>query len=169
MATSAMQATASALAARLRDLDALLGEIDDETYRWQPPGGISGTIGAHVRHCLDHVDAVLAWRPGVPLSYDQRRRATSIEQDRAAGRQRLLEVADLLEHWDGQAAALVLSLQITRDGAPVHAPTSLARELGFALQHTIHHQAVLAVLLASRHVHVPAGFGLAPATPWPVT
>jgi uncharacterized damage-inducible protein DinB len=43
--------------------------------------------------------------------------------------------------------------------------TSLARELVFALQHTIHHQAIVAVLLHEQGIAAPAEFGYAPSTP----
>ena len=103
------------------------------------------------------------------LSYDHRRRATLIEHDRRAARHRLLAVAEQLERFAGPTAALVLSPEISRHEAAVETPTSLAREFAFVLQHTIHHQAVIGVLLAMHHVPVPAGFGLAPSTPLPAT
>jgi uncharacterized damage-inducible protein DinB len=62
-------------------------------------------------------------------------------------------------------APLVLESQIDRQGTCVRVRTSLARELVFVLQHTIHHQATVAVLLAGRGVAVPPTFGLAPSTP----
>jgi len=40
-----------------------------------------------------------------------------------------------------------------------------ARELAFVISHTIHHQAIIAVLLASQGVAVPHRFGVAPSTP----
>ena len=43
--------------------------------------------------------------------------------------------------------------------------TSLGRELAFVVQHTIHHAALIAVLLDILGVRVPADFGYAPSTP----
>jgi uncharacterized damage-inducible protein DinB len=45
--------------------------------------------------------------------------------------------------------------------------SSLGRELAFVLNHTVHHQALLAVLLAVQGRRVPVGFGYAPSTPRP--
>jgi hypothetical protein len=49
-------------------------------------------------------------------------------------------------------------------GATVEVASSLGRELVFVLQHTIHHQAIVALLLAARGVTIPPRFGYAPST-----
>jgi hypothetical protein len=52
-----------------------------------------------------------------------------------------------------------------RGGPPMVSMSTLARELAFVLNHTIHHQAMIG-LLASMHGHaVPDGFGFAASTP----
>jgi uncharacterized damage-inducible protein DinB len=43
--------------------------------------------------------------------------------------------------------------------------STLARELAFVVHHTIHHQAMIAVLFACQGHTVADSFGLAPATP----
>jgi uncharacterized damage-inducible protein DinB len=165
-----VHSTATAAAALTRSLMAiveLLERTGDETYLWKPPGGVSGSIGAHVRHVLDHVD-VLTERPRPQvLSYDYRVRNTRIEQSRLAGIAALqLAAARLDDLTDGPVdQVLTLEAMLEHGQAPVAVTTSLARELVFALQHTIHHQAIIAVLLQQVGVRTPARFGYAPATP----
>ena len=60
---------------------------------------------------------------------------------------------------------LILEALVEHGQPPIAVPTSLARELVFALQHTIHHQAIIAVLLQPIGVATPSRFGYAPATP----
>ena len=165
-----IQSTATAAAALTRSLLAiveLLEHTGDETYLWKPSGGVSGSIGAHVRHVLDHVNVLAeSPRPQV-LSYDYRVRDTRIEQSRTAGIAALrLAIARLGNLADGPYDQMVtLEAMVEHGQPPVAVTTSLAREMVFALQHTIHHQAIIAVLLQQVGVPTPTRFGYAPATP----
>ena len=47
---------------------------------------------------------------------------------------------------------------------PAAAPSSLARELQFLTSHTIHHFAVIALILRAMDVEVDREFGVAPST-----
>ena len=44
----------------LDELESLLIEVAPEVYRARFVTDVSGSIGEHVRHCLDHVSALLA-------------------------------------------------------------------------------------------------------------
>jgi uncharacterized damage-inducible protein DinB len=160
-------AAARALARCLADLACVLEQIGDLDYVARPPGGVSGTIGAHVRHCLDHVHAVLEPAPDGMVRYDRRRRHAVIEADRLAAAAALRRGVARLEALTPAAAdaALLLESQVDRQGSCVQVTSSLARELVFVMQHTIHHQALVALLLAGRGVPVPETFGYAPSTP----
>ena len=73
---------AGALADCLGELASVLERVSDLDYVARPPGGVSGAIGAHVRHCLDHVNAVLEPAPDGVVRYDGRRRHATLETDR---------------------------------------------------------------------------------------
>jgi hypothetical protein len=60
---------------------------------------------------------------------------------------------------------ITLWTMLDRRGTRARVRTSLGRELVFVLQHTIHHEAVVAVLLAGRGRVLPGHFGVAPSTP----
>jgi uncharacterized damage-inducible protein DinB len=158
---------AGALADCLADLASLLERVSDLDYIAKAPGGVSGAIGAHVRHCLDHVNAVLDPAPDGVVRYDGRRRHPTLETDRHVAAATLRRSAARLEVLtrDRADVPIVLESQVDRDGACVQVISSLARELVFVLQHTIHHQALVALLLAGRGVAVPPTFGYAPSTP----
>ena len=167
---AAFHSTAAAASALTRSLTAiveLLERMGDETYRWKPEGGVSGAVGAHVRHVLDHV-TVLVERPRPQVvSYDYRVRDTRIEQSRLAGIAALRLAIDRVPGLTSfqRDEMLTLEVMVEHGHAPVAVTTSLARELVFALQHTIHHQAIIAILLQQVGVAAPARFGYAPATP----
>lgn len=157
------------LAEVLEALAALLERTTDIDYARRPSAEGSGSIGAHVRHCVDHVRVVLDHRPGAVISFDHRRRGTTVERSRAVGIAALHECAD-----DLHAAALAideplqLEARLDAAGAEVSVTSSVGRELLYALQHTIHHNAVIALLLAWRGEDVPPRFGYAPSTPSPI-
>lgn len=150
-------------------LDALADAIRPLTSRefgqraWQS----SGSVGGHVRHCLDHVDALLRAVTSGVCNYDERVRGTAVEDDPALACARLaacrMRLRALPEALLGQP--LALSVRLTRDGLQVQAPTTVGREVAFVLSHTVHHAALVAVLLEDQGIARPEHFGLAPSTP----
>lgn len=160
---------ARALADCVDALAALVERTSDADYVATPPGGVSGSVGAHVRHCLDHVQAVLEAAPGGLLSYDHRARQTSLEHCRELAAEALRAAVARLDGLVREAkdAPVTLVSQVDRSGVRIQVASSLGRELVFALQHTIHHQATVAVILADRGLTLPATFGYAPSTPRP--
>ena len=170
MIATAVDATAAAVTALTRSLDELadmLSRIGDETYVWKPTGGASGSIGAHVRHVLDPVKVLVDRPRQKTVTYDRRERDTLVEQSRQAGIEALRRARYRLSAFLDMPLDEMLTLEalVEHGQPPIAVPTSLARELVFALQHTIHHQAIIAVLLQQIGVATPSRFGYAPATP----
>jgi uncharacterized damage-inducible protein DinB len=155
-----------ALHGLLDDLAVELWDITPQAYAARPFEGVSGSIGAHVRHVLDHITALLhAGYPAV-LSYDHRERGTAIEVDPAAAVGQILLLKTALEQFAGRdLGEPVQVLSTVSSGATVAGWSTLARELAFVVSHTIHHQAMIALLLAFDGATVAEGFGYAPTTP----
>ncbi|MBX9580308.1 MAG: DinB family protein [Gemmataceae bacterium] len=70
-----------ALAAALGQLADLVAALTDDQYTRQPAAAGSA-VGGHVRHNLDHVDALLRGLRTGHLDYDRRERGTAVERDR---------------------------------------------------------------------------------------
>lgn len=160
-------ATARVLIDLLRQLDGFVGTLSEEVYTQAPVGPSKSSIGQHVRHSLDHFDALLAHKGDGPLDYDARERGTAIETNRGAARRLMERVCGELmtiAERSGADRALLLSAQVTGRGDRVTVGSSLGRELVFALSHTIHHNALIAFIAAMLGVATPVGFGYAPAT-----
>ena len=156
-----------ALWKRLDEIASLLLAIRPALYTAPVEGHVSGTVGAHVRHCLDHVAALVAAEPSTILSYDRRRRGTTIEADPAAALQQILRLEAALERWSSRSLddpVRVASL-IDSSGSSIVGWSTLGRELAFVLSHTIHHQATIAAVMALHGVEAPDRFGFAPSTP----
>ncbi|MEP7310592.1 MAG: hypothetical protein ABJA98_34245 [Acidobacteriota bacterium] len=67
----------------LDELESLLGDVMTDVYCARLAADVSGSIGGHVRHCLDHVSTLLTADPATTLSYDRRQRGTAVETDPA--------------------------------------------------------------------------------------
>lgn len=127
----------------------------------------SGSIGAHVRHAVDHVEALERAVASGVCCYDDRVRGTAMEDDPATACARLAACRMRLRGLDPALLArpLALSARITADRLTVDATSTVAREVVFVLSHTVHHAALIAVLLEDLGRARPARFGLAPTTP----
>lgn len=156
----------AALVAALRQTADLLAGLTDEQYARKPGGALPSSIGGHVRHNLDHVASLLSGLPGGRLDYDARERGTAVESDRRAALAAVhrLERELLRFPWGDAPAAVRLTLLAAPDRPPVEVATTPPRELAFVLSHTVHHNALIAVLAAAVGASVPAMFGYAPAT-----
>ena len=153
----------SALLVQLRDV--IVG-LPPSIYRAQPAARVSGSIGEHVRHCLDHVSALVAAMYGDELSYERRSRGTLVENERGVAADEISELLVRLErqttvHLDRPVTLLAL-LDAKRPAVAIR--TTVGREITFVIHHTIHHCALIAVLLEWQGASVPEGFGLAPST-----
>jgi hypothetical protein len=124
-------------------------------------------VGGHVRHCLDHVGAVVqATRTGI-VEYDRRRRGTEVETCRAAAVRQIEDITKRLGTLDASMLdePVLVETQIEAGSAMILTRSTVCREVAFVISHTIHHNAIVAQLLAGRDVPLDTRFGLAPATP----
>jgi uncharacterized damage-inducible protein DinB len=154
------------LVALLGQLGDLLATLDDTQYVKSPVGAMTSSIGAHVRHSLDHVEAIRhARRTGV-VDYDTRVRGTAVEGDRSAALRAIHDHAEALSKWqpDDLLLDVAMSVLLSADGPPLMVRTTLGRELAFAVNHTIHHNAMLAAMVATLGGQAPERFGYAPST-----
>lgn len=155
-----------ALAETIRDVAAAVRPVTREEFTRRDLQA-SGSIGGHVRHLLDHVWALERGIATGEICYDHRERDTVVERDPELARSRLqraiARLGGIADHVLDRP--LLLVGQIHADGRAVRVPTSVGRELAFVISHTIHHSAMIAVLLEAASRTVPARLGLAPTTP----
>ena len=158
----------AALEGALEELSAVVAAISPGTYRARLLPNASGSIGEHVRHCLDHVSALVSADHSSCLSYDRRDRGTAVETDPAQALRfiQLLRIKVAVGRWSARLdEPICVTSTMTRGGVELAGMSTLARELAFVLSHTIHHQAMIGFLVSLHGCDVPAGFGFAPSTP----
>lgn len=156
------------LADLLLEMARVAAQLTREEFAESGVAQLSGSIGGHVRHCLDHVLALERAVETGQVDYDERRRQTPIEQDRELAVLALSAAARRVERLGDCVLARPLSVRsmISVDGRRVLGRSSVARELAFVISHTVHHSAQIALLVHGLGPRaLPNRFGLAPASP----
>lgn len=150
----------------LAELADVISRLDDRQYAAKPVGVIPSSVGGHVRHCLDHVRALVGAAETGWLDYDRRERGTDVETSRGAALaaiDRLVaDLRDLPE--DAPEISVAVQAMMTAGGPPVLVASSLGREMAFVLSHTIHHNALVGAMVRMLGGDLPPRFGYAPAT-----
>lgn len=120
-------------------------------------------IGGHIRHVVEFYERLFAGlRTGV-VDYAARRRDPVVESDREAAIARLTEIHDRLQTDNETFDGVDLLVQPEESSlGPVG--STAARELEAVASHTVHHFALVAVLLRYFGHPVPDDFGVSKTT-----
>jgi hypothetical protein len=143
----------------------VLGSVDPSLYA-QSNGRSS--VGSHFRHCLDFFGSFLGGVPSGRVDYCDRDRDDRVARCFAAATSRVQHIVEGLEplkHRDPHVPLLVRAEDA--GDAPLHEAwtrSSLGRELQALLSHTVHHYAIVAILLRAEGVEPGEAFGVSPST-----
>lgn len=147
--------------------EALLAQMSDETYTRQLPVAFNASVGGHYRHCLDHFRSLLEAAEAGDLNYDQRERGTLIEKDRFAALNATRELragyVALETSLLARPLAVTCKTSYATGGSQV-SPSTVGREIMYAVAHAVHHYALIGIMAGLMGVPLPAGFGVAPST-----
>jgi hypothetical protein len=150
----------------LNEIKKVLLQLTNEQYAYPSLTLFGVTIGQHVRHILEFYQSVFDGLETRVINYDNRKRNLLIETDSAYA----IEIIDLINSQLALSThdkTLVLEGNFRiEEGEKMKIKTSFFRELGYCLEHSIHHQALIKVglLEANCMSYIDENFGLAPAT-----
>ncbi len=144
----------------------LLNQLNDELYTRVASEITHAAVGGHLRHCLDFYDAFLRGFTQGKIDYDLRERNELIEKDRLAASAKIGNaIAQLQQLPANQDKELLVKLEGEQaENMSSWNRSSTRRELQFLLSHTIHHYALIAMLLRIQGFQPAADFGVAPST-----
>jgi hypothetical protein len=146
----------------------LVGRLDARVYSAVEGMPITSGAGAHLRHCLDFYDCLLEGLTSGRVDYNRRERdeLTATDPERAVARIDATSLAiEGISH-----SGLFTHLLVRADGSGDQSdPTlwgrsSVERELQFLLSHTIHHFALIALIVRLQGIEPGPEFGVAPST-----
>lgn len=156
----------TALAGALHALAALAAKADDAAYGSGLAYGFHSPLGAHFRHCIDHVDALLNGIASGEICYDRRERGTAIEKDRATGLAAAAERAALVQAI-GDAmldSSITVVAMVAPDAPEVRLDSTVAREVLYVFHHTVHHTALMSAQATNMGIQPDPRMGRAPST-----
>ena len=141
-----------------------LSLVSPADYQQSQPQLSLSSSGSHMRHLLDHYQALATGLASGVVDYDQRNRTCRSQFDPAAANQRAIELIAWLTQLQPQQLNQTLSVQMALGNEPQQASSTLARELLFVSSHSTHHFAMIAISAKLQHYQLPEHFGLASAT-----
>ncbi len=167
-----MASTTQAPLALIQNLDLLeqgirlLEGLDDATYAGSSTTEFSETAGPHLRHCIDAYNCFLDGLSRADIDYDARTRSRDIEVSRDAAVAALRDVHAQLRAIDAPPTT-ELQVRVDIPGQADNEPSAtstLGREYQFLVSHTVHHYALIAMILRRQDFDPGSDFGVAPST-----
>jgi hypothetical protein len=147
----------------------LIRRLTDEAYSTCPENPYPGGVGSQFRHCLDFYDCFLRDLDTGRIDYSRRERDPRVESDRRHAIARFEQTCERLAGLSPERMEAPIEVK-AEDAAPGSAewsPSSPSRELQFLISHTIHHYALISVMLKTQGYEVSREFpefGIAPST-----
>lgn len=156
----------AAFAEALLKMAALAAKADAAQYAAGLAYGFHSPLGAHLRHAIDHVDALLHGLAGGEISYDRRERGTAIEKDRGAGLAAAEDRAALVRAIPTEAlgSKVVVHAMVAPDAPEASFESTVAREVLYVFHHTVHHSALMSAQATNMGLQPDPKAGRAPAT-----
>lgn len=150
----------------LAQLGELVASLAPDAYRQAFGEHGRHTLGKHVRHIIDHYNALFDGlaRGAAVIDYEQRQRDEALELWPQEAARRLGQIKKRLAALAGAPTVGALTLGYPTDDEALALPSSLNRELAFLTSHSIHHMAIIALLAEQAALHLPASFGVHPST-----
>jgi uncharacterized damage-inducible protein DinB len=143
----------------------LISKIDVDLFTTPSKGIYSSSAGQHFRHILDHYSSFLSCN-GNTIDYDDRQRDSRLELEPDYTIQKIDELQEAFHRLGAESNMSDVSLQIicNSENESVITYSTIERELQFLISHTVHHFAIIAMILDDSGFNLPETFGVAPST-----
>ena len=140
----------------------LFHRLDPEVYSVSVDARAS--VGAHLRHVIDYYHCFFRGVGDGRINYDERRREAALESDPRLGAAALQEIIERFGDLEDDSERPIEVKVDTDDAEDARSRSTLGRELQFLVSHTVHHYALIALLLRRQGVEPGESFGVAPST-----
>ncbi len=148
----------------LIEVKAMVEWLNDKQYS-SPLEVLSGSsIGQHIRHILEIYAEVI--KSDRRICYDNRKRDRNIERNRLQAMSVVEELQLLLSGLEEDRTIEMNANYSTSTPLPLTFQSSLFRELAYALEHSVHHQAIVRIALKQMAENSPLtnDFGVSAST-----
>jgi uncharacterized damage-inducible protein DinB len=146
----------------------LLSSITDNEYSYNNGKYFKSGIGRHFRHIVEHYISLIDGYTE-KINYDLRERDLKLETNRKAVISALRNIIDSIQTFELNPELINKKIEVKSnegigDGDSPWSVSSIRRELQFLISHTVHHYALIGLILRTMDVTVPEDFGVAPST-----
>jgi uncharacterized damage-inducible protein DinB len=151
----------------LLQLEHFVAELSPEHYRQVFGAQGRHTLGKHVRHIIDHYDALLdenVLSGDARLDYEHRQRDSALEQSPSLATVHLASIRKRLGAMKETPPRNSIRIAYPAMESTLELDSSPGRELAFLTSHTIHHMAIIGLLAESVGIVLPDTFGVHPST-----
>lgn len=147
----------------LLTLQQVVSQLSDQEYSKPLPILSNSSIGMHVRHILEFYSCLIDCECDV--NYDKRQRNLAIQSSVTKCNEMLNDIVEKIATLTDEQLSNSIMLHNEEEGS-VAVQSSLARELQYNVEHTIHHSALLKIGIISLEngIEIPMTFGVAPST-----
>ncbi len=145
----------------------LLDQLSDGQFIEKQEIFSGATIGKHYRHIIEFFQSVSLAEDTETICYDNRLRDSRIENNRLFARELLSDLKKDLETIDNdKPLSLVGDPGYDSENNTWNMRSSLLREFHYAVEHAIHHMAIIRMGIRSVYTEIRIGveFGVAPST-----
>lgn len=146
--------------ANFKEITSLLTQLEPKRYIQTHIEIGNVSIGEHIRHILEMYQILLeGYEKGI-VNYDNRKRDFELQNNLVSALNLMKQIADAI---DMPNKELLLVQKI--DAITLRVSSNYERELLYNLEHSIHHQALIkVVVLKYKDILLPQGFGVAKST-----
>jgi len=150
----------------LFQIKSLTNKISNEVYQKPCEILFQATLGQHIRHALEFYLCLFKGLEKQVVNYDDRKRQHDIEISPEVASQIIKQIINKLNNIESNKKLEIKANYTSDDNDDICMHSSLYRELGFCLEHCIHHQALVKSGLKELNgLHlVSSDFGVAPST-----
>tara|TARA_R110001583_G_scaffold18604_1_gene73841 strand:+ start:1739 stop:2239 length:501 start_codon:yes stop_codon:yes gene_type:complete len=151
----------------LQQANTYLDFVSEQQYTQVISPYFMSSAGAHMRHILDHYQAIISGLSEGLIDYDKRSRGGVIESCPKAAQASIAEISAFLQALSPQQLqqSIKLSTEISViDKQVAIVDTTLAREIIFTGSHAVHHLATIKYIAQAQEIEVEGSLGIAPAT-----
>jgi uncharacterized damage-inducible protein DinB len=144
----------------------IISELNGSQFVFINSSLFLSSAGQHFRHVLDFYTAFAGGYKTEEIDYDKRERNEQVAEKRGVCIKKIDEIVSFLNSIRDidMSSVLIVSTIEGTTGLSSSARSTIGRELQFMLSHTIHHYALISIILKSQGVDIPKNFGIARST-----
>lgn len=148
----------------LQEVKNLILNLTGEVYATPQPVLNGASIGQHFRHIIEFYICLMNGVRKGEICYDERERNPLIETKINYAAKTIDEIVKFLHSINADKLVVLKANYSSDNDDPETINSFFYRELAYALDHSVHHMALIKIALAKENIHVDEEVGVAPST-----